>query len=163
MLTDRAEAIRWICKLHPGAIYVICNALARDVFETADQSNNLYLVHGMGQALAVGLGIAYARPRKEVVVVDGDGAALMGSAMWTLLHTASNLTYYVLVNGVYETTGGQPIVLPPYEPEELFTVSIERGKIGRPKGAEIRPLETDEGYLSPLRIKSRFLEWLYRN
>ena len=162
MLTDRAGAINWVCKLHPGAVYVICNALARDVFETADQPNNLYLAHAMGQALAVGIGIAYASPSREVVVIDGDGNAMMGSAMWTLLHTAPKLSYYVLVNGVYETTGGQPIVLPPYEPDELYTVSIERGKIGRPAGAEIRPLETDEGYLSPLRIKSRFLEWAYR-
>jgi pyruvate/2-oxoacid:ferredoxin oxidoreductase beta subunit len=116
----------------------------------------------MGQALAVGVGIAYARPSRQVVVVDGDGSAIMGSAMWGLLHTVSNLTYYVMVNGTYETTGGQEVVLPPYEPEELFTVAIERGKIGRPKRAPIRPIETDEGYLSPQRIKTRFLEWLNR-
>lgn len=162
MLTDRAEAIQWLCRLHPGAIYVICNALARDVYETHDQPNNLYLAHGMGQALAVGTGIAYARPSKEVVVLDGDGNALMGASMWTLLHTIPNLTYYVLMNRVYETTGGQKIVFPAFEPDDLYTVAIERGKIGRPKDAPIRPIETDEGYLSPLRIKSRFLEWLNR-
>ena len=162
MLTDRAEAIKWVCGLHPGAIYVVCNAFARDVYETKDQPNNLYLVHGMGQELAVGMGIAYARPSKQVVVLAGDGCALMGSSMWGQLHTVENLTYYVLVNGVYETTGGQPIILPPYEPAELFTVEIERGKIGRPKGVAIRDIETKEGFLDPVKSKKRFLEWLNR-
>ncbi|KKL62170.1 hypothetical protein LCGC14_2187890 [marine sediment metagenome] len=162
MLTDRAEAIKWVCGLHPGAIYVVCNAFARDVFETADQPNTLYLVHGMGQALAVGIGIAYARPSKQVVVIDGDGAAVMGSSMWGQLHTVENLTYYVLVNGVYETTGGQAVILPPYEPAELLTIAIERGKIGRQKGAIVRSIETKEGFLDPVKIKERFLEWLNR-
>ena len=162
MLINRAEAIEWVCGLHPGAIYVVSIGFARDVFETADQPNNFYMAHGMGQALAVGMGIAYARPSKEVVIIDGDGSALMGGAMWTLVHTAPNLTYYVMVNGVYETTGGQPVVLPAWEPEDLFTVAIERGKIGRPKGAEIRSIETKEGFLDPVKIKERFLEWLNR-
>ncbi|MHA2062968.1 MAG: thiamine pyrophosphate-dependent enzyme [Candidatus Thorarchaeota archaeon] len=159
MKTDRAEAIKWVCSLHPGAIYIICNGLARDVFETADQLNNLYLVHGMGQALAVGVGIAQNTNRK-VVVLDGDGNAVMGASMWTMLHTVPNLTYYVLVNGTYETTGGQHVILPSFEPEDLYTISIERGKIGRPKGEGIRPIETDEGFLCPLRSKARFLQWL---
>ena len=159
MKIDRAEAIEWISKLHPGAIYVICNAFCRDVFETADKPNNLYLVHGMGQALAVGVGIAQ-NTTKQVVVMDGDGNAVMGASMWTMLHTLPNLFYYVFVNGVYQTTGGQELILPTFEPDDMLTISISPGKIGRPKGQGIRPMETDEGFMCPLRAKARFLEWL---
>ena len=159
MKIDRKEAIQWISELHPGAIYVICNAFCRDVFETADQLNNLYLVHGMGQALAVGVGIAQ-NTTKQVVVMDGDGNAVMGASMWTLLHTVPNLTYYVFVNGIYQTTGGQHLILPTFEPDDMLIINIFPGKIGRPKGTGIRPLETDEGFMCPLRSKARFLQWL---
>ncbi len=159
MKTDRREAIEWVSKLHPGAIYVICNALCRDVFEVYDKRNNLYLVHGMGQALAVGVGIAQNTNRK-VVVMDGDGNAIMGASMWTMLHTVPNLTYYVFVNGTYETTGGQHLILPTFEPDDMMIVNIERGKIGRPAGASIRPIETDEGFMDPIKAKERFLLWL---
>lgn len=160
MNISREEAIQWLSDLHPGAVYVIGIALSRDVYELADHKRNLYLVHGMGQALSVGIGLAQALIDREIVVIDGDGSAIMGAASWTLLHTVPNLTYYVLVNGVYETTGGQPLILPEFEPENLFTVSIDRGKILRPKDMEIRGLETDEGYLCPKRIKNRFQNFL---
>ena len=162
MLTNREDALIWLGGLHPGATYIIGNAIARDMFEVADKPNNLYLVHAMGQTLAVGMGMAYAHPDKKFVVIDGDGSAIMGAAMWPLLPTASNLTYYVLRNGIYETTGGQSIIWPADEPEDLFTVDVKKGKINRPKKMEIRPIETDHGYLSPVRIKTRFLKWFWR-
>jgi pyruvate/2-oxoacid:ferredoxin oxidoreductase beta subunit len=160
MPISREEAIQWLSDLHPGAIYVIGIALSRDVYEIADHPRNLYLVHGMGQALSVGIGLAQSLPDHSIVVIDGDGSAIMGAASWTLLHTVPNLTYYVLVNEVYETTGGQALILPEFEPENLFTVSIDRGKIQRPEHAPIRVLETDEGYLCPKRIKERFQNFL---
>lgn len=159
MRVERADAIDWLLRLHPGAAYVICNALARDVYETHDRPGNLYLAHGMGQALAIGVGLAQARPELEVVVIDGDGAALMGMASWALL-PLPNLTYYVIKNDVYETTGGQPIGLTFTDTEDVLVVEVERGKIGRPKGAPIRDVETDQGYISPMRALNRFEAWL---
>lgn len=159
MRIERAEAINWVCGLHPGAIYVVCNAFCRDVYETKDQPNNLYLVHGMGQALAVGTGIAQNTDR-QVIVLDGDGNAIMGASMWTMLHTLENLIYYVFVNGVHRTTGRQELILPNFEPDDLYTILIDDSKIGRPKGQEIRPIETDEGFMCPVRAKARFLQWL---
>lgn len=92
--------------------------------------------------------------------MDGDGNAIMGASMWTMLHTVPNLTYYVFVNGTYETTGGQHLILPTFEPDDMMIVNIERGKIGRIPGMSNRPLETEEGFLDPLKIKDRFLAWL---
>jgi len=155
----RREAIEWLTQLHPGAVYFISNALSRDVHEVNDQPNHFYLVHGMGQALAVGAGYALANPGAEVVVISGDGGALMGMAAWSLL-PLDNLTYYVLKNDVYQTTGGQPIGLTFSEPDDVLVVNIEQGgKIGRPKGVPVRDTEDVNGYLSPFRIRHRFEAW----
>lgn len=63
----------------------------------------------MGGAIAFGLGLALARPDREVVVVSGDGSLLMslGSLVTVCDSGASNLTIILLENGIYEVTGGQ--------------------------------------------------------
>ena len=40
-------------------------------------SNQLYMVGSMGCASSIGLGLAWARPDRRVIVLDGDGAMLM--------------------------------------------------------------------------------------
>jgi hypothetical protein len=81
----------------------------------------------MGEALSVGIGLARALPDLEVVVIDGDGNALMGLAAWSMMPVA-DLKYYILKNRIYETTGGQPIPDPPYIPEWCRVIEIESGK-----------------------------------
>ena len=49
----------------------------RELYAVADRANHLYMVGSMGCAPSLGLGLALARPDLEVIVVDGDGAALM--------------------------------------------------------------------------------------
>jgi sulfopyruvate decarboxylase subunit beta len=68
-----------------------------------------YIPSAMGEAPALGLGLALARPEREVLVVNGDGAMLMnlGSLVTIVASGARNLTLVVLDNGVYEVTGGQ--------------------------------------------------------
>ena len=67
----------------------------------------------MGCASAMGLGVALntARP---VVVLDGDGAALMkmGSLATIGAQAPANLVHVVLDNGVHDSTGGQATVSP---------------------------------------------------
>src|SRR5579875_3834122 len=65
----------------------------------------------MGKAGSTGLGVALAVPTLRVWVLDGDGSLLMN--LGTLVTEASqaprNFYHFVLENGVYRTTGGQPI------------------------------------------------------
>jgi phosphonopyruvate decarboxylase len=63
----------------------------------------------MGCASAVGLGIAL-NTRRSVVVLDGDGAALMklGNLATIGAEAPSNLIHLILDNGTYDSTGGQP-------------------------------------------------------
>jgi thiamine pyrophosphate-dependent acetolactate synthase large subunit-like protein len=64
----------------------------------------------MGGAFAMGLGLALARPDRRVVVLTGDGEALMGLASLATIaaQRPPNLALLVLDNRVYGETGGQP-------------------------------------------------------
>jgi thiamine pyrophosphate-dependent acetolactate synthase large subunit-like protein len=68
-----------------------------------------YVPSAMGQAPALGLGLALARPAREVLVLNGDGCMLMnlGCLVTIVASGARNLTLFVLDNGIYEVTGGQ--------------------------------------------------------
>ena len=86
----------------------------RELFALGDRANHFYMVGSMGCASAFGAGLALARPDLHVVVVDGDGAALMRLGNFALVgHSACpNLTHVVLDNQVHESTGGQSTLSP---------------------------------------------------
>lgn len=65
----------------------------------------------MGKAASTGLGVALAAPSVRVWVLDGDGSLLMnlGCLVTEANLAPPNLVHIVLENGVYQTTGGQPI------------------------------------------------------
>jgi thiamine pyrophosphate-dependent acetolactate synthase large subunit-like protein len=68
-----------------------------------------YVPASMGQAPAFGLGLALAQSKHGVVVVTGDGSALMNlGCLVTLANHRANLYFILIDNGVYEVTGGQP-------------------------------------------------------
>ena len=71
-----------------------------------------YIPSTMGGAAPLGLGIALARPEREVIVLSGDGSLLMnlGGLATIAAAGAANFTLVVFDNGVYEVTGGQRTV-----------------------------------------------------
>ncbi len=68
-----------------------------------------YIPSAMGQAPALGLGLALAKPAHEVWVLNGDGGMLMnlGCLVTIVASGAKNITLIVFDNGIYEVTGGQ--------------------------------------------------------
>lgn len=64
----------------------------------------------MGKASSLGLGVALARPERQVVVLDGDGSLLMNlGALVTVAGMApKNFLHVVLEGRTYDTSGGQP-------------------------------------------------------
>ena len=107
----RIDAIRVIAGELTGAESVIATTgkPSRELFSLADRKENFYMQGSMGHASSVGLGVALARPRKKVVVLDGDGALLMhlGALSSIGYYRPSNLYHVVLDNESYETTGDQ--------------------------------------------------------
>lgn len=80
-----------------------------DVMAAGDHDNNYYLWAAMGAACMVGLGIAKSQPDKSVLVITGDGEALMGfgSLATIAVQAPPNLTIAILDNGHFGETGMQ--------------------------------------------------------
>ncbi|MDB5368123.1 MAG: phosphonopyruvate decarboxylase, partial [Rhodospirillales bacterium] len=78
-----------------------------------DRDQHLYCVGSMGGASAIGLGVALHADR-PVVVLDGDGAALMKLGNLATIGAAAPARYVhvLLDNGVHDSTGGQATVAP---------------------------------------------------
>ncbi len=78
---------------------------------TTNKDLDLPIFGAMGKASSVALGLALARPDKKIVVLDGDGGLLMnlGSLVTISEKEPQNLVHFVFEDGVYFTTGGQPI------------------------------------------------------
>ncbi len=90
------------------AIVATTGKTARELFEHGDRPLNLYVVGSMGCASSIGLGIA-RYTQASVLVLDGDGAALMRmDSFATIGHLAPpRFVNVVLDNQRYESTGGQ--------------------------------------------------------
>lgn len=80
-----------------------------DVMAAGDDDRNFYLWGAMGGAAMVGLGLARAQRDKSVLVVTGDGEAMMGlGALATIaVQKPPNLAIVVLDNGRFGETGMQ--------------------------------------------------------
>jgi thiamine pyrophosphate-dependent acetolactate synthase large subunit-like protein len=70
-----------------------------------------YIPSAMGQGPDLGLGLALAHPERGVIVVNGDGSMLMNlGSLVTLANHPAPVFLIIVDNGLYEVTGGQPIV-----------------------------------------------------
>lgn len=80
-----------------------------DATAAGDKPLNFPLWGAMGSAAMVGLGLALAQPRRDVLVLTGDGELLMGlGSLATIgVQRPINLTVAVLDNEAYGETGMQ--------------------------------------------------------
>ncbi|MDE0342433.1 MAG: phosphonopyruvate decarboxylase [Deltaproteobacteria bacterium] len=111
----RIDLLRCVQTLVPAEAAVIATTgkTGRELFTLEDRPQQLYQVGSMGCASAMGLGIALNSTR-PVLVLDGDGAALMklGTMATIGAYAPGNLIHVVLDNGVHDSTGGQATVAP---------------------------------------------------
>ncbi len=166
---------------------VICNLghPSQELFAAADGPNHFYMLGSMGLAGPIGLGLALGAGR-PVVVLDGDGSVLMnpGTLITAANAPATDLTWYVLDNGTYGSTGDQPTysrggrtrlaelirgagieaVRVVASPEELRQ---EAERLTAPAGLEVVVVEVEPGTgdlapipLDPIEIRNRFQRWL---
>lgn len=111
----RHEALREVITATPLDESVVIGSTGftgRELFAIEDRPNQLYMVGSMGCASSLGLGLSRALPGRNVLVVDGDGAALMrmGNFATAGAYGPTNFQHLLLDNQVHESTGGQSTV-----------------------------------------------------
>lgn len=111
----RAEALARVVERAPvdrSVVVATTGYTGRELGATLDRPNHFYMVGSMGCASSLGLGLALELPDTEIIVIEGDGAALMRMGNFSTLgaYGGANLTHVVLDNEAHESTGGQPTV-----------------------------------------------------
>ena len=111
----RADILERLLAELPGDAAVIATTgkCGRELFTLSDREQHLYQVGSMGCASGMALGVAI-NTQRQVVVLDGDGAALMklGSFATIGAYSPAGLVHILLDNGVHDSTGGQATVAP---------------------------------------------------
>jgi len=105
----RKEAVKNIMsKITDELVITTTGLISREVHHMKDRPENFYMCGSMGCALSIGMGLALNTNRK-VVVIDGDGAALMSLSSLVLSNfiKLKNLRHIILDNGTYGSTGSQ--------------------------------------------------------
>jgi phosphonopyruvate decarboxylase len=114
----RIAVLERMLTLAPNSAGIVATTgkTGRELFTLADREQHLYLVGSMGCASGLALGVAL-NSRRKVIVLDGDGAALMklGTLASIGAYAPRNLVHIILDNGVHDSTGGQATVSPVVE------------------------------------------------
>lgn len=107
---NRKEAIAEIMKEIKQNDIVIASTgmVSRDLYAVKDRPLNFYMLGSMGNALAIGLGMAL-NTDKRVMVINGDASALMslGTMITHKKLRPKNLRHIILDNNEHASTGGQ--------------------------------------------------------
>jgi phosphonopyruvate decarboxylase len=135
---------------------------SRELFALGDADNHFYMQGSMGHAAAVGLGLSRALPgERPVVVLDGDGAALMHlGTMSTIGSTApANLVHVLFDNGSYESTGAQATTSATTEFVRIglacgYRRALECSQLGDVRSALREMLSTPGPHLLVVRVAS---------
>ncbi|MBF8266503.1 MAG: thiamine pyrophosphate enzyme-like protein [Dehalococcoidia bacterium] len=109
---DQGDAMAVLQELRGDAVVITAMAAIEAWAQKSKlPSRDLPIADAMGKASSVALGLALARPEVKVIVLDGDGSLLsnLGTLATIAGKAPKNLYHFVLENGVYATTGGQPI------------------------------------------------------
>ena len=106
----RRDAVRSLLKNRKDLLVVAgLGSTAWDCTAAGDSPLTFPMWGAMGQAAMIGLGLALAQPKRRVLVITGDGEALMGlGALATIgVQKPANLTVVVIDNERYGETGMQ--------------------------------------------------------
>lgn len=114
---NRESVIQTIgrCSKQNGVYVFVGNGYnARALCALEDHESFFYMVGSMGLCSTLAAGFAHFTDQ-PVIAVEGDGNALMGMSGLPVVSQATDqktFVHVVLVNGVYETTGGQKNLAP---------------------------------------------------
>jgi sulfopyruvate decarboxylase subunit beta len=125
-------------RLEQHVVVTIMGAVAAELQSIGHRPNFFYLQHAMGLASSMGLGIALARPDRQVIVFDGDGSVLMNLGGLTTLarYRPPNLLHVVFDNESLLSVGGFPTATS--TGSDLAAIAAGAGV---PKTATVRSVE----------------------
>lgn len=115
----REEAIKLLVDIIDSKSLIVSTTgkTSRELFEykeeLKDEHNKDFLMVGsMGYSSQIALGIALAKPEKEVFCLDGDGAILMHMGNLAINGTQflPNFKHIIINNGSHDSVGGQSTV-----------------------------------------------------
>jgi phosphonopyruvate decarboxylase len=116
---SREEAIKLVIEnFGDNAFFVSTTGMtSRELWELRQQSeqdgNRDFLTVGsMGHASSIALGLSIAQPQRQIICLDGDGAAIMhmGSIAINGQRASDNFLHILINNGAHDSVGGQPTV-----------------------------------------------------
>ena len=107
----RIDALKAVYpQLSECIVVTIMGAVSAELQSLGHRPGFFYLLHAMGLASSLGLGIALNRPELKVVVLDGDGSVLMNLGGLTTMarYHPRNLVHVVFDNESLLSVGGFP-------------------------------------------------------
>ncbi len=112
-ILQRREVVNFLLNQRDDLLVVAgLGAPAWDITAAGDHPLSFPFWGAMGGAAMIGLGLAMAQPKRNVLVVTGDGEMLMGLGSLAVIgaHKPANLSIVVLDNEHYGETGMQKTV-----------------------------------------------------
>jgi len=115
-LMSREESLEIILNNLPEKSIIVSTTgkTSREIFEIREKrgqshQQDFLTVGSMGHCSSIAIGIALAKPHREVVCIDGDGALLMhlGSLTTIASMKPKNFRHILINNEVHESVGGQ--------------------------------------------------------
>ena len=161
----REDALKHIVDALGGKAVIVSTTgmTSRELFEYREvkgqgHSQDFLTVGSMGHSSSIALGIARAKPGRQIYCIDGDGAVLMHMGALAVIGAQSpaNFKHIVINNGAHDSVGGQPtagfaIDLPQIAlscgykkswcvetPEQLVSALKELGQLKGPCLLEVR-------------------------
>ncbi len=119
ILPTREEALEEVIKSIPKKSVIISTTgmLSRELFELREKyktshKSDFLTVGSMGHASKIALGIAIAKPEKQVFCLDGDGSIIMQMGNYAIAGDVApkNLKYILFNNAAHDSVGGQPTI-----------------------------------------------------
>lgn len=115
-MLHREEILEHIISAFPDDPVVTTTGFtSREMFElramkSQTHAQDFLTVGSMGHCSSIALGIAMAQPKRQVLCVDGDGAAIMhmGAFVTSGKTNLSNFKHILVNNAVHDSVGGQP-------------------------------------------------------
>jgi phosphonopyruvate decarboxylase len=115
----REDALQEVLGFIPEKSIIVSTTgmLSRELFELREKlgqshETDFLTVGSMGHTSQIALGIALAKPEKQVYCFDGDGSAIMHLGNYAIAGSLApkNLKIIIFNNGAHDSVGGQPTV-----------------------------------------------------